>query len=196
MFERFSDQSRRAVVLAQQESARLNHDYIGTEHLLAGLAREERGAARRALESSGITLEAIRGGIETLVGRGQQARSGHIPFTRQAKKCLELALGEAIKLGQNHIGTGHLLLGLTSESDSVAVRVLGELSADVGQLHARVIQEIEEHPEGRDDLPPLRPQRTLRADAVLGLLEVIEERLTAIERQLGISGPENVRPRS
>ena len=195
MFERFSDQSRRAVVLAQQESARLNHDYIGTEHLLAGLAREERGAARRALESSGITLEAIRGGIETLVGRGQQARPGHIPFTRQAKKCLELALGEAIKLGQNHIGTGHLLLGLTSESDSVAVRVLGELGADVGQLRARAIQETVGHPEG-GDLPPLSPRQPPASATVLGLLDSIEERLTAIERQLGISGPENVRPRS
>jgi ATP-dependent Clp protease ATP-binding subunit ClpC len=195
MFERFSDQSRRAVVLAQEESARLNHNYIGTEHLLAGLAREERGAARRALESSGITLEAVRGVIETLVGRGQQARAGHIPFSPQAKKGLELALGEAIKLGHNYIGTGHLLLGLISKCDSVAVQVLGQLGADVG-LHARVIQEIQEHPEGRDDLPPLRARRPLRTEAVLGLLEVIEERLTAIERQLGISGPENVRPRS
>jgi ATP-dependent Clp protease ATP-binding subunit ClpC len=192
MFERFTDQSRRAVVLAQDESRRLNHSYIGTEHLLAGLSREERGAARRALESTGISVEAVRGGIETLVGRGKQAPSGHIPFTPPAKKCLELALREAAKLGHNYIGTGHVLLGLISTSDSVAVRVLGELGIDLGLLHERVIQETMGHSEG-GDLPP--PQAPASA-TVLGLLDSIEERLTAIERQLGISGPENVRPPS
>jgi ATP-dependent Clp protease ATP-binding subunit ClpC len=187
MFERFTDQSRRAVVLAQDESRRLNHNYIGTEHLLAGLAREERGAARRALEASGLTVEAVRGVIETLVGRGERAPSGHIPFTPQAKKALELALREAVDFGHNHIGTGHMLLGLISKSDSAAVRVLGELGTDIGQLRARVLQEMEERPEGRSDLPPLRPPQPARPDRVLGLLDSIEERLTAIERQLGIS---------
>jgi ATP-dependent Clp protease ATP-binding subunit ClpC len=195
MFERFTDQSRRAVVLAQDESRRLNHSYIGTEHLLAGLSREERGAARRALESTGITVEAVRGAIEALVGRGKQAPSGHIPFTPPAKKCLELALREAVKLGHSYIGTGHVLLGLISTSDSVAVRVLGELGADVGQLRARAIQETVGHPEG-GDLPPLSPRQPPASATVLGLLDSIEERLTAIERQLGISGPENVRPPS
>jgi ATP-dependent Clp protease ATP-binding subunit ClpC len=194
MFERFTDQSRRAVVLAQDESRRLNHSYIGTEHLLAGLSREERGAARRALESTGITVEAVRGAIETLVGRGKQAPPGHIPFTPPAKKCLELGLREAVKLGHHHIGTGHLLLGLI-RSDSVAVQVLGELGADVGQLHERVMQETLGHPEG-GDLPPLRPPQPPVSPTVLGLLDSIEERLTAIERQLGISRPENVRPPS
>ena len=186
MFERFTDQSRRAVVLAQDESRRLNHSYIGTEHLLAGLSREERGAARRALESTGIAVEAVRGAIETLVGRGKQAPSGHIPFTPPAKKCLELGLREAVKLGHNYIGTGHLLLGLISRSDSVAVQVLGELGADVGQLHERVMQETLGHPEG-GDLPPLRPAQPPVSPTVLGLLDSIEERLTAIERHLGIS---------
>jgi ATP-dependent Clp protease ATP-binding subunit ClpC len=189
MFERFTDQSRRAVVLAQDESRRLNHHYIGTEHLLAGLAREERGAARRALESAGITVEAVRGAIETLVARGERPASGHIPFTPQAKKGLELALREAITLGHNYIGSGHVLLGLISMSDSVAGQVLGELGADIGQLRARVVQETQEHPEGRDDLPPLRPRRPPMAEPVTGLLDLIEERLTAIERQLGISRP-------
>ena len=115
MFERFTDESRRAVVLAQEEARRLNHNYIGTEHLLAGLRREERGAAARALESAGITLDAVRAEIEALVGRGQQAPSGHIPFTPRAKKCLELSLREALKLGHHHIGTGHLLLALISQ---------------------------------------------------------------------------------
>jgi ATP-dependent Clp protease ATP-binding subunit ClpC len=187
MFERFTDQSRRAVVLAQDESRRLNHNYIGTEHLLAGLAREERGAARRALEASGLTAEAVREVIETLVGRGERAPSGHIPFTPQAKKGLELALREAVDFGHNHIGTGHMLLGLISKSDSAAVRVLGELGTDIGQLRTRVLQQMEERPEGRSDLPPLRPPQPARPDRVLGLLDSIEERLTAIERQLGIS---------
>jgi ATP-dependent Clp protease ATP-binding subunit ClpC len=153
MLERFTDQSRRAVVLARQESARLNHDYIGTEHLLAGLAREERGAARRALGSAGITVEAVRGVIETLVGRGQQPPSEQIPFTPQAKKCLELALREAMQLGHKRIGTGHVLLGLISQSDSVAVQVLDELGADVGQLGERAVLETEEGQGGADESP-------------------------------------------
>ena len=103
MFERFTDQSRRAIVLAQEEARHFDHNYIGTEHLLAGLRREERGAAARALESAGITVDAVRGKIETLVGRGEQPPSGHIPFTPGAKKCLELSLREALKLGHNHI---------------------------------------------------------------------------------------------
>jgi ATP-dependent Clp protease ATP-binding subunit ClpC len=189
MFERFTDQSRRAIVLAQEEAAGFHHDYIGTEHLLAGLAREERGVARRALESADITLDAVRGGIETLVGQGQQASSKHFPFTPEAKKCLELSLREALRLGHNYIGTGHLLLGLTSKSDSVARQVLGELGTDIGQLRARVVLEIEEHPEGRDQAPPPRPRHPELSDVVLGLLDTIDGRLTAIERHLGISRP-------
>ena len=159
MFERFTDQSRRAVVLAQEEARRLNHNYIGTEHLLAGLRREERGAAARALESAGITMDAVRAEIETLVGRGQQAPSGHIPFTPRAKKCLELSLREALKLDHDHIGPGHLLLALISQDDCVAVRVLGGLGADLEQLRAQVIREIEDDPENRGGSPPLRPRR-------------------------------------
>ena len=140
MFERFTDKSRRAVVLAQEEARDLNHDYIGTEHLLAGLRRENLGVAARALESAGITMDAVRAEIEKLVGRGQVAPSGHIPFTPRAKKCLELSLREALNLGHNHISTGHLLLGLISKDDCAAVQVLGGLGADLGQLRAQVIR--------------------------------------------------------
>ena len=189
MFERFTDQSRRAVVLAQEEARHLNHNYIGTEHLLAGLRRENRGAAARALESAGITMDAVRAEIEKLIGRGQQAPSGHIPFTPRAKKCLELSLREALNLGHNHIGTGHLLLALISQDDCVAVRVLGALGADLGQLRARVTREMEEEPDNGGGSAPLRPPRAELPNAVQALLDTIDDRLTAIELHLGIARP-------
>ncbi len=197
MFERFTDQSRRAVVLAQDESRRLDHSYIGTEHLLAGLAREERGAGGRALRSAGVTLDAVRERIETLVGRGQQPRSGHIPFTPRAKKCLELALRETVTLGHSAISTGHVLLGLFGEDDCRAVQILGELGADLGQLRAQVITEIEAQPEdGGHPLPVRVPPDAARvtegpqeAQKVRDLLDQIDRRLAAIERHLGIAGP-------
>jgi ATP-dependent Clp protease ATP-binding subunit ClpA len=191
MFERFTDQSRRAVVLAQEEARRLDHNYIGTEHLLAGLRHEERGAAARALKSADISLDAVRGGIETIVARGQLQPSGHIPFTPRAKKCLELSLREALQLGHNYISTGHLLLGLLANEDCVAVQVLGALGADLGQLRLRVIQEIKDHPEDREYSPPqrLRLRPGPQSEQVQGLLDTIEERLSAIERHLGIARP-------
>jgi len=190
MFERFTDQSRRAVVFAQEEARRLDHAYIGTEHLLAGLTQEERGAAGRALESAGITADAVRGAIETLVGRGQQATASHIPFTPQAKQCLELGLREALRFGHNYISTGHLLLGLISTTDSVAVQVLGELGTDIEQLRAHVVTGIEDRQEDPGGAPPRpSPRRPPLTEAVLGLLDTIDERLTAIERHLGIAGP-------
>jgi len=201
MFERFTDQSRRAVVLAQDEAARLDHDHIGTEHLLAGLLRAERGAAWRALRSADITLDAVRGQIEALAGRGQQRPTGHIPFTPRAKKCFEFALREATKAGQ-HIGTGHLLLGLTGQDDSVAVQVLGGLGADQEQLRARVIQEIKSQPEGLEYAAPMRLQMRMRRPEPSGqvetLLDSIDSRLSAIERRLGMDpgGPGNVVPPS
>ncbi len=189
MFERFTDQSRRAVVLAQEEARHLNHNYIGTEHLLAGLRRENRGAAARALESAGITIDAVRAEIEKLVGRGQEPTSRHIPFTPPAKKCLELSLREALDLGHNHIGTGHLLLALISQDDSVGVRVLGGLGADLEQLRARVIREIEDDQDNGGGSPPPRPQRAELPNAVQALLDTIDDRLTAIELHLGIAHP-------
>ena|ERR1035441_9744337 len=195
MFERFTNQSRYAIVAAQEEARSLDHDYIGSEHLLLGLLREDQGTSARALASAGITLEAARHDVEALIGRGERPPSGHIPFTRRAKKCLELSLREALQLGHRYIGTGHLLLGLMSQGDSAAVKVLGRLGADLDQLRARVIQELEDHPENQDDLSyaarpePLSPRPvTLRwQPAIPALLDRIEERLTAIERHLGIA---------
>ena len=187
MFERFTDQSRRAVVLAQEEARFLNHNYIGTEHLLAGLRREDRGVAARTLESAGITMDAVRAEIEKLVGRGQLAPSGHIPFTPRAKKCLELSLREALNLGHNHIGTGHLLLGLISKDDGKAVQVLSGLGTDLGQLRAQVVLQIEDDPEDRGGFSPPRPPRAELPNAVQTLLDTIDERLSSIERHLGMA---------
>jgi ATP-dependent Clp protease ATP-binding subunit ClpA len=188
MFERFTDQSRRAVVLAQEEARRLNHNYIGTEHLLVGLQHEGRGAAAKALKAMDITLDAVRAEIETLVGRGQQLPSGHIPFTPPAKKCLELSLRQALQLGDNYIGTGHLLLGLISKDDCVAVQILGRLGADLDQLRAWVTREIRARPEVH--AAPQLYQRVQVSSAVQGLLDTIDERLSAIERHLGIASNE------
>ena len=117
MFERFTDRARRVVVLAQEEARMLNHNYIGTEHILLGLIHEGEGVAAKALESLGISLEAVRQQVEEIIGQGQQAPSGHIPFTPRAKKVLELSLREALQLGHNYIGTEHILLGLIREGD-------------------------------------------------------------------------------
>jgi ATP-dependent Clp protease ATP-binding subunit ClpC len=191
MFERFTEQSRRAVVFAQEEARRLDHNYIGTEHLLAGLGHEERGTAARALLAAGISLEAVRGGIEDLVGRGQLQPSAHIPFTPRAKKALELSLREALQLGHNYIATGHLLLGLISNEDCAAVQVLAGLGTDLGELRMRVILQIENHPEDREHSPPPRPRRLQVSEQVQVMLDTIDDRLTAIERHLGIARPED-----
>ena len=122
MFERFTDRARRVVVLAQEEARMLNHNYIGTEHILLGLIHEGEGVAAKALESLGISLEAVRQQVEEMIGQGQQAPSGHIPFTPRAKKVLELSLREALQLGHNYIGTEHILLGLIRDcSDGSSV---------------------------------------------------------------------------
>jgi len=201
MFERFTDQSHRAVVLAQEEARRLNHDHVATEHLLAGLLREEHGTAAQVLGSSGVTLDAVRGQIAALVGPGQEPPRGHIAFTARAKKGFELALREATRLGQQ-IGTGHLLLGLTGQADCVAAQILGALGMDLVGLRARVIAETESRPEGQQypslPRPRTRPRRVAIADPVQALLDSIDDRLSAIERHLGMSpgGPENVIPPS
>ena len=140
MFERFTDRARRVVVLAQEEARILNHNYIGTEHLLLGLIREGEGVAAKALESLGISLDAVRQQVEEIIGQGQQAPSGHIPFTPRAKKVLELSLREATQLGHAHIGTEHILLGLIREGDGVAAQVLVVLGADLNRVRQQVIQ--------------------------------------------------------
>jgi ATP-dependent Clp protease ATP-binding subunit ClpC len=201
MFERFTDQSRRAIVLAQEEARQLNHDHIGSEHVLAGLLREQRGAAAQVLETSGVTLEAVREQILALAGPGQEPPREHIPFTPRAKKGFELALREAARRGR-HIGTGHLLLGLIEQDDCVAVQVLGALGVNLQAFRARVIAETESRPEGLEHSPPprlrVRAQRTVMSDPVQALLDTIDDRLSAIERHLGMDsgGPENVIPPS
>ena len=141
MFERFTDRARRVVVLAQEEARMLSHNYIGTEHiLLLGLIHEGEGVAAKALESLGISLEAVRAQVEEIIGQGQQAPTGHIPFTPRAKKVLELSLREALQLGHNYIGTEHILLGLIREGEGVAAQVLVKLGADLNRVRQQVIQ--------------------------------------------------------
>lgn len=140
MFERFTDRARRVVVLAQEEARMLNHNYIGTEHILLGLIHEGEGVAAKSLESLGVSLESVRSQVEEIIGQGQQAPSGHIPFTPRAKKVLELSLREALQLGHNYIGTEHILLGLIREGEGVAAQVLVKLGADLNRVRQQVIQ--------------------------------------------------------
>ncbi|MGW9404399.1 ATP-dependent Clp protease ATP-binding subunit [Arthrobacter sp. NPDC055585] len=140
MFERFTDRARRVVVLAQEEARMLNHNYIGTEHILLGLIHEGEGVAAKALESLSISLGAVREQVQEIIGQGQQAPSGHIPFTPRAKKVLELSLREALQLGHNYIGTEHILLGLIREGEGVAAQVLVKLGADLNRVRQQVIQ--------------------------------------------------------
>jgi ATP-dependent Clp protease ATP-binding subunit ClpA len=138
VFERFSDRARRVVVLAQEEARMLNHNYIGTEHILLGLAHEGEGVAAKALESLGVSLGEVRRQVEDIIGRGQSEPSGHIPFTPRAKKVLELSLREAIQLGHNFIGTEHILLGILREGEGVAAQILVKLGADLNRVRLEV----------------------------------------------------------
>src|SRR6201991_3488481 len=140
MFERVTDRARRVVVLAQEEARMLSHNYIGTEHILLGLIHEGEGVAAKALESLDISLEAVRAQVEEIIGQGQQAPSGHIPFTPRAKKVLELSLREALQLGHSYVGTEHILLGLIREGEGVAAQVLQKLGADLNRVRQQVIQ--------------------------------------------------------
>src|ERR1700723_1127429 len=140
MFERFTDRARRVVVLAQEEARMLNHNYIGTEHILLGLIHEGEGVAAKSLESLGISLDAVREQVQDIIGQGQQQPTGHIPFTPRAKKVLELSLREALQLGHNYIGTEHILLGLIREGEGVAAQVLVKLGAELTRVRQQVIQ--------------------------------------------------------
>ncbi|MFV0306110.1 MAG: ATP-dependent Clp protease ATP-binding subunit, partial [Desertimonas sp.] len=153
MFERFTDRARRVVVLAQEEARLLNHSYIGTEHILLGLIHEGEGVAAKALESLGISLEAVRSQVEEIIGQGGSSPSGHIPFTPRAKKVLELSLREALQLGHNYIGTEHILLGLIREGEGVAAQVLVKLGADLSRVRQQVIQLLSGYqgPSGRGE---------------------------------------------
>jgi ATP-dependent Clp protease ATP-binding subunit ClpA len=152
MFERFTDRARRVVVLAQEEARMLNHNYIGTEHILLGLINEGQGVAAKALDDLGISLEDARGMVEQIIGQGQAAPTGHIPFTPRAKKVLELSLREALQLGHNYIGTEHILLGLIREGEGVAAQVLLQLGAEFARVRQVVIQLLQSYagtPEGK-----------------------------------------------
>ena len=159
MFERFTDRARRVVVLAQEEARMLHHDYIGTEHILLGLIGEGEGVAAKALESLGISLEAVRQQVGGITGQGQQAPSGHIPFTPRATKVLELSLREALQLGHNYIGTEHILLGLIREGEGVAAQVLVQLGADPDRVRQQVIQLLQGSP-GREPAAAGAPPET------------------------------------
>jgi ATP-dependent Clp protease ATP-binding subunit ClpC len=150
VFERFTDRARRVVVLAQEEARMLNHNYIGTEHILLGLIHEGEGVAARALESLNISLEAVRRQVEEIIGQGQAAPTGHIPFTPRAKKVLELSLREALQLGHNYIGTEHILLGLIREGEGIAAQVLQKLGADLDSVRQTVIQLLSGYAAGAE----------------------------------------------
>ena len=191
MFERLTDRARRVMDLAEEEARRLNHDYIGTEHLLLGLAHEGEGVAAQVLESLGIGLEAVRRQVEAAVGRGQQMLPRRIPFTPRAKQVLELARREAFALGHHYIGTEHILLGLIREGEGVAAQVLAGMDADLNRVRQRAIQVLHDAQRGR---PPRQPGRAGRAQRgllpeILDRVESIDAQLSAIGQRLG-TGPE------
>jgi ATP-dependent Clp protease ATP-binding subunit ClpA len=181
MFERFTDRARRVIVLAQEEARMLNHNYIGTEHILLGLTREGEGVAAKALESLGISLDAVRQQVEEIIGQGQQAPSGHIPFTPRVKKVLELTQQAALQLGHNYIGTEHILLGLIREGDGVAAQVLLILGADLNRVRQQVIQLL----HGRQAREPVSARPTTLELS----LPAVQARLEAIEQRVG-TGPD------
>jgi ATP-dependent Clp protease ATP-binding subunit ClpA len=146
VFERFTDRARRVVVLAQEEARLLNHNYIGTEHLLLGLVHEGQGVASVALESLGISLGVVRSSVSEIIGVGGSEPFGHIPFTPRAKKVLELSMREALQLGHNYIGTEHILLGLVREGEGVAAQVLTGLGVDLGTIRQRIVELLNDMP--------------------------------------------------
>jgi ATP-dependent Clp protease ATP-binding subunit ClpA len=196
MFERFTDKARRVVVLAQEEARMLNHDYIGTEHLLLGLLQEGKGAGAKALEALGITHEAVRQQVEEIIGRGKQApRASHIPFTPQAKKALELSLREALQVGHNYIGAEHILLGLIREADVPAAQVLVGLGTDLDRIRQQVIEllhgsqgkETKIGHAARRSGKGGRAKRKLLSQLLDGFGSM-ETRLSALEQRVG-TGP-------
>jgi ATP-dependent Clp protease ATP-binding subunit ClpC len=206
VFERFTDRARRVIVLAQEEARLLNHNYIGTEHMLLGLIAEGEGVAAKGLASMHVSLTAVRQQVEDIIGRGQTVPTGHIPFTPRAKKVLELSLREALQLGHNYIGTEHILLGLVREGEGVAAQVLKKLGAGLERTRDQVLAQLsgyagagQEGPsaeaiaEGAPSVPALR-WRVVRALDRLGDLEAqvaaIRSDLVEIRRLLTLFGPE------
>jgi ATP-dependent Clp protease ATP-binding subunit ClpC len=142
LFERFTERAREVIVLAQDEARALKHNYIGTEHILLGLLREEEGLAARVLASLGVTLAEVRAQVERIIGQGDEPTTSQIPFTPRAKKVLEFALREAQALGHNHIGTEHVLLGIARENEGVAARILLDFDIDADRIRAEVIRTL------------------------------------------------------
>src|SRR5437016_2245241 len=182
MFERFTDRARRVVVLAQEEARMLNHNYIGTEHILLGLIHEGEGVAAKALESLGISLEAVRSQVEEIIGQGQAAPTGHIPFTPRAKKVLELSLREALQLGHNYIGTEHILLGLIREGEGVAAQVLVKLGADLSRVRQQVIQLLSGYAGSKESGAPTGGGSTESAPSGSLVLDQFGRNLTQLAR--------------
>ena len=177
MFERFTDRARRVVVLAQEEARLLNHNYIGTEHILLGLIHEGEGVAAKALESLGISLEAVRAQVEEIIGQGQSAPTGHIPFTPRAKKVLELSLREALQLGHNYIGTEHILLGLIREEQGVAARVLAGRGVELPAVRQEVVRQLL---LGPGDQVVTRPSK----EGVIADIEALYEEIIRLTREV------------
>jgi ATP-dependent Clp protease ATP-binding subunit ClpC len=215
MFGRFTDEARRVLDLAQEAARTLNHNRIGTEHILLGLVHERDGIAAQALESLGISLQAVHRQVEQITGQGQDMPSRHAQYTLRAKKALDLSMREALQLGHHHIGTEHILLGLLRESDGPAAQVLTELGADLGLVRQQVIQllaDAEGETEPQTAPPAARPgpasggagwgggaggaggESTPGAEArmlaeILGRIEAMDSRLSAVEQHMGI-GPD------
>jgi ATP-dependent Clp protease ATP-binding subunit ClpC len=189
MFERFTDRARRVVVLAQEEARMLDHNYIGTEHILLGLVHEGEGVAAKAMAAMEISLEAVRQQVEEIIGRGQQAPSGHIPFTPRAKKVLELSLRESLQLGHDYIGTEHILLGLLREGEGVAAQVLVRLGADLNRVRQQVLNLLAGGQGEAGEAGPHRsgPARDLRLAEIQDTLAALADRVSAIERHLGLT---------
>jgi ATP-dependent Clp protease ATP-binding subunit ClpC len=204
VFERFTDRARRAVVLAQEEASLLNHNYIGTEHLLLGLIHEGEGPAAEALRAFRIELGPVRQRLAEIAPKGTQVRPGHFPFTPRAKKVLDHALREAQRLGHGYMGTEHLLLGILREPDGLAAQILVRLDVDLEQVRGRVLELAPGRPGERpEELTPgnlitAAGGRTLSSAALEGLvnrrseeilrrLEAMAARLSAIEWHLGLS---------
>jgi ATP-dependent Clp protease ATP-binding subunit ClpA len=188
MFERFTVRARRVVVLAQEEARDLGHDYIGTEHLLLGLLPDTEAVAVRVLDGLGISREAVREQVVARVGRAGRTPVGHIPFTPQAKKSLELSLREALQLGHNHIGTEHLLLGLIREGEGVAAQVLTGLGADLARVRDKVLELVPGGPAEAREFTRRRAATPFPGVSdIIRRLDTIARRLDAIERHLGLA---------
>jgi ATP-dependent Clp protease ATP-binding subunit ClpC len=183
LFERFTDTARRVVVSAQEEARLLNHDNIGTEHILLGLLHDDTEAAAQILGAAGVELERARAQVEGVVGRGDEAPGSHIPFTPSAKKVLELSLREALQLGHNYIGSEHILLGLLRETDGRGAQILEGLGAELGDVRQDILTDLRSRQQPPQPHMPQRPGRIFSGTGGGGLSEV-EARLSAIEERL------------